>query len=186
MPPTTPIEAASPAFTNLLGQQPADFTFDAYQHSEPHADWALASVAFNEIFDGRFYFYWPSQWAVTEQKMAMAEVADSEGHQQNIFLAQRHHWQPRIREHLTHQKLLAFTYTPLLWPNYVHWVIVLSTNRPNTVALATAFSSGEWLVVLESVAASAEEIKRQLTVHLNSNPWYGWIQAAKAQQQNQK
>jgi hypothetical protein len=183
-PPAEALEGITPVFGYLAGKLSAEFTFEAYFHTEPQAGWAWAATEFNEIFDGRFYFYWPSTWAVTEQKTAMAVTAEEGEPRQNIFLAQRHHWQPRIHEHLAQQQLLAFAYMPMLWPNYSHWLMVLSTKQPNTVAITSAFSSGEWLVVIESLAASADELNQQLTARLNSNPWYGWIQAAKAHREN--
>lgn len=183
-PPAEALEGITPAFGYLAGKLPAEFTFDAYFHAEPQAGWVWVAIEFNEIFDGRFYLYWPSAWAVTEQQTALAVAAEEGEPRQNIFLAQRHHWQPRIREHLAKQQLLAFAYSPMLWPNYSHWLMVLSTKQPNTVAITSAFSSGEWLVVIEGLVTSADELNQQLTARLNSNPWYGWIQAAIAHRQN--
>jgi len=180
--PEAALEGMTPAFASRLGQIPADFTFDAFFHTEPQARWAWATIEFREIFDGPFYFYWPMTWGILTQEAARAVVGESGAPQQNIFLAQKHHWRPRIQKQLERQQLLAIAYYPLLQPHYHSWLIVLRADEPNTFEFSTAFSSGEWLIVIESQATTVDAITQQLIALCNANPWYGWIQAAKAQQ----
>lgn len=180
--PDAAVEGVTPVFAKRLGQPPADFTLEALFHTEWQPDWAWAAIDFNEIFGGQFYFYWPTTWSAFEQNTTTAAVGESGVLQQDIFLVQLHHWQPRIRKRLERQQILAFAYYPLFRPHYHQWLIVLSAEEANVFEISAAFASGEWLVVIESQAATAAELMRQLTALINANPWHGWIQAAKAQQ----
>lgn len=91
-------------------------------------------------------------------------------------------WQPRARSIREQNQVVAFAYYPLWRPHYHQWVFVTAGAAAEVTAYGV-YSSDDWLVVVEGDMPdrAPPSLDDQLTALINSNPWYGWIQAAKAQ-----
>lgn len=183
--PDAPIEGATPELTHLLGTEPKDFTFDAYQHLAEESDWRWQTIEFSDMFDGQFFFYVPTAWSAAPRSQVSATFEDAHATpQQTISLVSISAWYAQAQALIDQKRVLAFTYYPLLPPYYHHWVFV-TAEGPTDVQAYGVFSAGDWLIVVEGQApqGDAQTINYQLTALVNSNPWYGWLQAAKRQQQ---
>ena len=65
-------------------------------------------------------------------------------------------------------------------PHYHQWVFV--TEAAGAVPVCTgAYSAGDWMVVVQGEAEGPDALRQQLTALVNSNPWQGWITAARTQ-----
>jgi hypothetical protein len=183
--PDAPIEGATPELTDWLGTQPKDFTFDAYQQLAEEPEWGWQAIEFSDMFDGQFFFYVPTAWAASMHSQVSATFEDAHAApQQAISLVSVSTWQAQAHELLTQQRVVAFTYYPLFQPYYHQWVFVTAGDA-SSVQTYGVFSSGDWLIVAEGSApqGDAQALSHQLTVLVNSNPWYGWLQAAKRQKE---
>lgn len=172
----------TPEFAALLGAQPADFTFDELAHAAPAPDWAWRTLEFPR-YDGPFAFYVPRAWNELSQKSAWAWLHEGGAQRQSIMLIDEELWKPYVRRMVASGRVLAFSYTALLRPIYHQWIFVLAHDESGGAVAHAAYSAGEWSVSIEGAPASGAELRRHLTALVNSNPWYGWIDAARAQRE---
>lgn len=181
--PDAPVEGVTPDFAALLATEPASFSFDTLVHREPLPGWTWRAIEFGDIFDGRFFFYVPLAWSTLEQQGPWAWLSEGGARLQSIVVVHWSHWGPHVRGLVEQGRVLAFAYYPLYRPSYHQWIFALAGEDGPGATLHAAFSAGDWLVAVEGAAADGPEVARQLTALVNSNPWYGWIEAAKAQRQ---
>lgn len=182
--PGDPIEGVTPEFAAWRGTQPDAFSFDSLIHRSQLPGWAWQTVEFSDIFDGQFFFYLPGCWSATQLAQASAAFDDAGTRQQSVTLLLRTSWQPQANAILEHDRVVAFAYYPLLRPHYHQWLFVTTSGGVEVKAYGV-FSAGDWLIVVEGAVPDGAHpaLDNQLAALVNSNPWYGWIEAARAQQQ---
>ncbi len=184
--PDAPIEGITPEFALRMLVQSDLFTFDELIQSEPEVGWEWVGVAFDQVFDGQFFFYIPSEWTRQEAMGTRVVLGEKERDRQLVYPILKSLWADQIQTVLDRDHVLGFAYYPLFRPHYHQWVMVIGTEAEDTLTdpltVYAIFSSGDWVVVAEATAATATELRDQLVTVINSNPWYGWLEAAKAQQ----
>ena len=184
--PAAAMEGVTPEFTGWLNDtRPDAFTFDALHHSTPSPGWAWQAIEFSDLFDGQFYFYLPADWSAMQRGPARAVLGAGPARRQSICLLPSADWQPQAGEVLANRRVTAFAYYPLWRPYYHQWVFV-TAGEAAEVTVHGVYSAGDWLVVVAGTVpgGAPSDLKEQLSALVNSNPWYGWIQAAKAQSAN--
>jgi hypothetical protein len=181
--PDAAVEGVTPEFAALLGTQPADFTFDDLAHAAPAPEWTWLSLEIPQYFDGPFAFYVPRAWAELSQESAWAWLHEGGEQRQSIVLLDELFWKPYARAIVERGRVLAFSYASLLRPSYHQWIFVLAHDASGGAVAHAAYSAGEWFVSVEGAPASGAALRTQLTALVNSNPWYGWIDAARAQRE---
>lgn len=179
--PASPIEGATPEFTNILQVDEKGFSFDSFIGRANPAEWTWKFVEFRQVFDGQFAFYVPASWALARQTGNGVLFAHGTQPQQSILLAQKAAYRPQFVQLLGTSHVLAFAYYPLLRPHFHQWLVVSRNAVPGQVRATAIFPASDWLVVVEGTASGEGGLKDQLTALVNSNPWHGWIQAAKRQ-----
>lgn len=175
------VEAISPILANVFSVKPKQFTFDKYFHTERVQGWEWNKIIFADIFEGFFSFYFPTQWKDINCEKSAATVSENNVIHQSIFLMEKKKWALRLKGFFEKNSIIGFAYEPLFLPGYIQWLFI--TQQPGTSEswIWGVFSSGEWVVIVKGDASDKEMLEIQITSILNSNPWYGWIEAAKKQ-----
>lgn len=184
--PGAAVEGVTPEFTGRLGDtQPDTFTFDVLLHATRSLGWVWQAIEFGDIFDGQFFLYVPADWSDLQHGPAQAVLGADQARRQSVRLLPRANWQPPAAALLADRRVTAFAYYPLWRPYYHQWVFVTAGEAAEVTAHGV-YSSGDWLVVVEGEVPDGvpDSLNEHLTALVNSNPWYGWIQAAQAQQAN--
>lgn len=179
--PDAPVEGVTPEFGEALDVQPQAFTFDACFHQTPTPEWAWRSIEFSDIFDGQFFFYLPETWSVVAQAAQTAAFGVDGAARLALQLGRLSDWRPFARNWLDASRIIGFAYYPLHRPHYHHWLVVTGADEGRPRQVYAVYSSGDWLVATQGDAPTAADLNVNLTALINSNPWYGWIRAAKAQ-----
>jgi len=181
--PRSSMEGIAPEFAQRMAIQPEEPLFDSLLHMSEVLGWKCQPVEFNDMFDGPLFFYVPTTWSEIRQNGPAATFGDTATTQQSLFLIQKSQWQPRMSRFFEESSVVAFAYNLLYPPHYYQWIFVVGTEETTPMWTFAAYSAGDWLVVVKGNASSASTLKEQLTSLINSNPWYGWIEAAKVQLQ---
>ena len=180
--PNAALEAAAPEFGQLMAAKLEDFSFDYFFHSWHVPGWGWRCIEFRDVFDGRFFFYLPAAWSQILQSGTRALIRDVTSRKQSVQLLQKAVWQQQLDDLLSHRRALAFAYFPLHRPQFHQWLLITRGGSLEPVGVHAVFSAGDWLVVAEGEGSSAASLHVQLTSLINSNPWQGWIHAARTQQ----
>ncbi len=185
--PDAPIEGITPEFATRMAVQPDLFSFDDLIQPTPESGWQWVAVEFDQVFDGQFFFYLPAGWSRQDALGTRVIVGEAERDRQLAYPILKSLWADQMRTVFERDHVLGFAYYPLFRPHYHQWVMVIATEAEDTMTdpltVYAVFSAGDWVVVVEATAATAMELRDQLVAGINSNPWQGWLQAAKAQQQ---
>lgn len=179
--PEAPVEGVTPGLAAKLGGEPRAITFDAFLHPEAQPGWRWLGLAFDAVFDGQFYFYAPEAWVEGErQGQQIATLAEPPMARQKIILSPKPFWREHLQGVLAAATVTGFAYYPRHRPHYHQWVFVTEADGAAPVCTG-AYSAGDWVVVVQGEAAGPDALRQQLTALVNSNPWHGWIAAARAQ-----
>lgn len=172
-------EGVSPEFTGWLGGSPTTITFDQFK-TLPESGWGWRSIDFPEIFDGLFYFYLPVSWNNVALERAGGKFGDAQQFYIQLFLIPGEYYQAEAARILEAERLVAFMHRPQLQPSYHQWVYV-TCDPDDIVSVHSIYSAGEWYVAAKGQTHKSQKatLSDLLTFAVLSNPWSGWLEAAK-------
>jgi hypothetical protein len=170
-------ESCTSEFAALLGYEPRDFTFDLFFLPEVEKNWEWRHIVFPVFSRGFFCFCVPRAWNVTNQMEYLANIGTEEKVHQTIFLMNTARWDENMREFVKKENVVGFAYYPLFRNTYHKWLFAVFKN--GVYWLWHVSGTKEYVVLQKADGNDRESLTVQLISLLNSNPWLGWIEAAK-------
>lgn len=179
--PETSSEGVSSEFAGWLEEKPENVSFESFK-APAEAIWGWRSIDFPEIFDGLFYFYLPAAWNNVELERSAGKIGDAQQFYVQLYLIPGTYYQAEAARILTVERLLAYMHTPQLQPSYQQWLYI-TCDTQEVISVHSIYSAGEWLVAAKGQThqRDIDTLKDLITSAVLSNPWYGWLDAAKKQ-----
>jgi hypothetical protein len=180
--PTSAMEGIAPGLARFLNTTPEEFSFDSLFQGGGEAGWEWKAVRFPEMFDGPFMMRLPAAWSDIRQKGADASVRDAVAARQSLHLVSKERWRSSMSSFLEGGDITGFAFYPLHPPYYLQWLFVVGDGSSGPAWAWSAYSAGDSILLVKGDAVDGPELKVHLASLVNSNPWHGWIEAARAQQ----
>lgn len=174
------LDTTSPKLATYLSQ--TNHQFNKYIHNKVDKTWVLSPLEF-PLFSGNFYFYVPKSWDEVRVPVEgnCASFFENGIQRQTIFLLDIESWRQGIDTFLKESNVLG--YATFNFGHVAYNNLTFVTEPKNSTApywVWSAFTAGDWIVLMKGDADSPEMLNTQLVSLINSCPWLTWLKSAMA------
>lgn len=176
--PDAVVDAAGPRLSRWLGFEPRALELETLTTDEPLRQIALE---FPELFDGAFAFVVPEAWDACEAGDDGALLFEGETARQTIVLCPLERWTPQLAAFFENNDVEALWFRRRFGTGYVQWVWVTGGEDGAPWWVWSVNSGGDFVVVTKADAGDARAVGALLASAVATDPWRGWIEAARRQ-----